>query len=216
MATTGTSFIKHEVAHHFDNAEQEFESAKLGMWAFMAQEILFFSALFVAYAIFRYLYPEAFLEASSLLSWKMGAFNTAVLITSSFTMVMAVNSAQTSQKKKTFNFLLVTILLAALFLVVKYFEYMSKFHHGIFPPNYFNAMAVFEQVPIFFGIYFVITGLHALHILIGIGLIIWIMRRTARGEFHADYFTPVELVGLYWHFVDLVWIFLFPLLYLVG
>jgi len=209
-------FIKHEVAHHFDTAEQEFESAKLGMWAFLAQEILFFSGLFVAYIVFRYLYPDMFIDANSHLSWKMGALNTVVLIGSSFTMVMAVRSAQVNQQKHTFYYLLATFLAAAMFIVVKGFEYAEKFHHGLLPSKFFTGVGVYENMHLFFGLYFTMTGLHGLHVLVGMGLIAWLMYRNAKGEFHEDYFTPLEMVGLYWHLVDLIWIFLFPLLYLIG
>jgi len=211
-----TTFIPHHVAHHFDTAEQEFDSAKLGMWAFLIQEVMFFSGLFVAYAIFKVLYPGMFLEAHKHLSWVMGTINTIFLISSSFTMAMAVRSAQVSEQKKMTVYLLLTFLFAGAFLVIKYFEYSAKFHHGLLPSHWFSAEGSFETLPLFFGLYFVMTGLHGLHVIIGMGLILWIMKRGIAGEFHADYFTPVEMVGLYWHLVDLVWIFLFPLLYLIG
>ena len=210
------NFIKHKVAHHFDNATQEFEAAKLGMWAFLAQEVLFFGGLFVAYFIFRGMYPEMFIDAHHHLSWKMGALNTVFLITSSFTMVMAVRSAQVSKKTDTLWYLLATFLFACGFLVVKFFEYASKFDHGLLPAKYFNAEGAYETMHLFFGLYFTMTGLHGLHVLIGMGLIAWVGWRTLKGEFHSEFFTPLEMVGLYWHLVDLVWIFLFPLLYLVG
>jgi len=205
----------HQVAHHFESAEQEFEAAKIGMWAFVGQEVLFFSALFLAYAVFRFLNPDMFKAASHLLSWKLGAFNTTVLISSSFTMVMAVRSAQLSRQKHTFYYLLGTFLFAGVFMVVKYFEYTAKIQHGLLPARWFAASSEFETMPIFFGLYFVMTGLHGLHIVIGMGLIVWLMIRNKRGEFYSEYFTPVEMVGLYWHFVDIVWIFLFPLMYLL-
>ena len=207
---------EHHVAHHFDTAHQEFETAQIGMWVFLAQELLFFSGLFVAYAVFRTLYPEMFLEASHHLSWKMGALNTVFLITSSFTMVMGVRSAQLSKIKQCIQYLVATFVLAGAFMVVKFFEYQEKFHHGFLPSNFFTGEGFHDTLHIFFGIYFVLTGLHGLHVVIGMGLIAWLIIRARRGEFHAQYFTPVEMVGLYWHLVDLVWIFLFPLLYLVG
>ena len=216
MANTNEKFIEHHVGHHFESAEQEFTAAKLGMWAFLAQEILFFGGLFVVYIIFRYLYPDMFLEAHHHLSWKMGTLNTCFLITSSFTMVMGVRSAQLSRKKATVNYLIATFLLAAAFMVVKYFEYMSKIHHGYLPSRWFFGEGMHENLHLFFGIYFTMTGLHGLHIIIGMGLIVWMIIRSNRGEFHKDYFTPLEMVGLYWHIVDLIWIFLFPLLYLIG
>lgn len=208
--------IEHHVAHHFDTAEQEFESAKLGMWAFMVQELLFFGALFVAYAVFRYMYPGMFAEASSHLSWKMGAINTAVLITSSFTMVMGVRSAMINKRNASIAYLIATCIFACTFMVIKYFEYMEKIHHGYLPTKWFFGEGMHETLPIFFGLYFTMTGLHGLHVIVGIGLIIWLIIRSLKGEFYEEYFTPVEMVGLYWHFVDLVWIFLFPLFYLIG
>ena len=208
--------VKHQVAHHFGNAKQEFDTAKIGMWFFLAQELLFFSGIFVAYAVFRFMYPEMFIDAHQNLSWQMGAINTVVLITSSLTMVLAVRSSQVSEQKNTYRYLLITLLLACVFLVIKYFEYAAKFDHGLLPPKFYTGHVPFDTAPIFFGIYFVSTGLHGLHVLVGIGLLYWLMRRTRRGDFHAEFYTPVELVGLYWHFVDLVWIFLFPMLYLIG
>ena len=209
-------FITHKVAHHFSNAHQEFSSAKLGMWLFLAQEVLFFSALFVAYAVYRGLHPEMFIEAHHHLSWKMGALNTVVLILSSFTMVMSVRSAQLSQKRATFWYLGATFSFAAMFMVVKGFEYAEKISHGYLPSLWFSGEGVHDTLHIFFGIYFTMTGLHGLHVLVGMGLIVWLMIKTRKGHFYADYFTPIESVGLYWHLVDLIWIFLFPLLYLIG
>ncbi|MFT5171277.1 MAG: cytochrome c oxidase subunit 3 [Candidatus Marinamargulisbacteria bacterium] len=208
--------IKHHVAHHFDTAEQEFESAKLGMWLFIGQEILFFGALFVAYAVFRSYYPEMFVEAASHLSWKMGALNTVFLITSSLTMVLGVRYAQLGERRKLIFFLSTTFLFATAFLVVKYFEYMEKIHHGFLPSVWFSGSGTFEELPIFFGLYFLMTGLHGLHVLIGMGLIAWLIVRSYKGHFYEDYYTPVEMVGLYWHLVDMIWIFLFPMMYLIG
>ena len=216
MSSSKPNFVKHEVGHHFANAHQEFSAAKLGMWLFVSQEILFFSAVFVAYAVFRGLHPEMFIDAHHHLSWKMGALNTVILIISSFTMVMSVHSAQVSNKKATFWYLLMTLVLASAFMVVKGFEYAEKISHGYLPSIWFSGEGVYETMHIFFGIYFTATSLHGLHVLIGMGLIIWLMIKNSRGEFNSEYFTPLENVGLYWHLVDLVWIFLFPLLYLIG
>tara|TARA_B100000586_G_C20030403_1_gene393069 strand:- start:131 stop:787 length:657 start_codon:yes stop_codon:yes gene_type:complete len=209
-------FVPHEVAHHFDDAHQEFDSAKIGMWAFLAQEVLFFSGLFVIYVVFRYLYPDMFVEAHHHLSWKLGATNTVFLIASSFTMVMGVRSAQLSQKKPTLYYLWATLGFAGCFMVVKGIEYSAKIHHGLLPAKWFGAEGVSETLHLFYGIYFMMTGVHGLHVLVGMGLIIWLILRTMKGEFHSEYYTPLEMVGLYWHLVDLIWIFLFPLLYLVG
>jgi cytochrome c oxidase subunit 3 len=207
---------EHVVAHHFAGAGHEFDSAKLGMWIFLVTEVLFFGALFVAYAFLRWSYPSMFVEAHHLLDWRMGGLNTLILIISSFTIVMAVRSAQVNQRVNTMKYLLATLVCAFGFLVIKFFEYSSKFHHGLLPPKFFTAAGTSEHLHLFFGIYFTMTGLHGIHVLVGIGLIIWLMRRNAKGHFYSGYYTPLEMVGLYWHFVDLVWIFLFPLFYLVG
>lgn len=212
-----TDAVVHHHAHHFESAEAEFEAAKQGMWLFLVTEVLMIGALFVAYGIFRGLYPEMFHEAHKMLSVKMGATNTVILITSSLTMLLGVTSAQKGQRDRSFLYLLLTLILAGCFLVVKYFEYSSKFHHGLLPGGFFtNTELKDPKTPLFFSLYFIMTGIHGLHVIIGMGLIAWIMRRTAKREFSPHFYTPVELVGFYWHFVDLVWIYLFPLLYLVG
>ena len=236
MSTANTTNYKqHQIPHHFESAKQEFASSHLGMWLFLGQEILFFSALFIAYTLFRYYYPDAYVYGSyRVLDWKLGAMNTIVLIVSSFTMVMAVRAAQTNQQKSLIRYLWITILCACFFMGVKYVEYSHKIHDGYLPSKYFKAEITktdldalqkkgieikhpeqLKYVNIFFAIYFCLTGLHGLHILIGIGLLMWLLIRSYKREFHKAYFTPLEMVGLYWHLVDLIWIFLFPLLYLV-
>lgn len=208
---------RHHFAHHFKSAYHEFDSCKVGMWLFLLQEVLFFSPLFVGYGVFRALYHEAWNEASHMLDWKLGGLNTLILISSSFTMALAVRAAQTGNRKQLVNNLLITIACAFGFLVVKYFEYTHKIHMGLLPAGMFTYQGLeHPKASLFFSLYFVMTGLHALHVIIGIGILIWILLRSKRGDFDAHYFTPVELTGLYWHFVDLVWIFLYPLLYLVG
>jgi cytochrome c oxidase subunit 3 len=204
------------VAHHFENAYQQFSSAKLGMWLFIVQEILFFSALFVAYAVYRGMHPEMFVDAHHHLSWKMGGINTLVLIFSSFTMAMSIRTAQLNQRLQSFWYLGTTLFCSCIFMVIKFFEYAEKIHHGYLPSVWFSGEGIYETMHIFFGIYFTMTGLHGLHVLVGMGLIIWLMLETRKGKYNSEYFTPVEMVGLYWHLVDLIWIFLFPLLYLIG
>jgi cytochrome c oxidase subunit 3 len=178
--------------------------------------------LFVAYIIFRGLYLDMFHAAHKLLDVKMGALNTLVLITSSLTMVLGVSSAQRGDKKKSIRCLVATFLLACVFLVVKYFEYSHKIHEGILPGGFYHYEGLTAESlggvnpGLFFSIYFILTGIHGLHVLIGMGLIAWIIYRSSKNEFSPEYYTPVELVGFYWHFVDLVWIYLFPLLYLVS
>jgi cytochrome c oxidase subunit 3 len=209
---------QYHVAHHFDSADQQFESNRMGVWLFLVTEILFFGGLFCAFAVFRTWYLPGFLEAHHHLDKVMGAINTLVLITSSLTMALAVRSAQVSNKKATTVLLAVTIACAFIFLVVKYFEYSHKFHEGLLPGAAFHAEG-FEfahQASIFFAVYFMMTGVHGLHVVIGIGLITWILVKNEKGHFSGRYYSPVENVGLYWHLVDLVWIYLFPLLYLVG
>ena len=207
----------HQFAHHFKNAVDEFDACKVGMWLFLLQEVLFFSPLFVAYAVFRALYHEAWHEASHLLDWKLGGLNTLILICSSFSMATAVRGAQMGDRRKTVINLAITIACAFGFLIVKYFEYSHKVHMGLLPAGMFTYQGlVHPKATLFFSLYFMMTGLHGIHVLVGIGLLTWILIRAKKGHFGPDYFTPVELTGLYWHFVDLVWIYLFPLLYLVG
>ncbi len=212
----GEIAIRHH-AHHFESADAEFEACKQGMWLFLVTEVLMFGGLFVAYGIFRGLYPEMFHEAHKMLAVKMGGLNTVVLITSSLTMAFAVSATQKGRRQQAILCLSATFFLACCFLVVKYFEYSHKFHDGLLPGAYFtNTELTNPKSPLFFSLYFVMTGLHGVHVLIGMGVIAWLIRRTIRNDFSAHYYTPVELVGFYWHFVDLVWIYLFPLLYLVG
>jgi cytochrome c oxidase subunit III len=222
--------------HHFDTPAQQFDTAKLGMWAFLAQEVLFFSGLFVAYFIFRSWYPEAFSVGSHLLNREMGAANTIVLLASSLTAAMAVRSAQVGDRKWTGHFLLLTIGFAFTFMVVKYFEYTHKIHVGFLPGNLWQPTAEgmreieatlaavphlgVDEVPFhvrsFYGIYFMLTGVHGVHVMVGIGVLFWIWLRNRRGEFSPEYFTPIDIAALYWHLVDLIWIYLFPLLYLID
>jgi len=202
--------------HQFETAEQQKETSTLGMWAFLVQEVMFFGGLFGAYTIYRSLYPEAFAEASQHLNYVLGAFNTGVLICSSMTMALAVRASQLGRRGQLQLFLLLTLLLGGVFLGVKVVEYSDKFHHHLVPGYNFHFEGPHApQAQIFFGLYFAMTGMHAIHMIIGMALIVWLMLRTARGAFSAEYYTPIELFGLYWHFVDIVWIYLFPLLYLI-
>ena len=201
------------------------------MWVFIAQEILFFGGLFTVYAIYRHAYPGAFAAGSHHLSWQIGFANTLVLIASSLTMAMAVYSAALGKRRRIVGFLLATVLLGAVFLGVKYLEYGAKispcrgdgpYAGCLVPGDRFDAGALHlegaegRHAQIFFSLYFAMTGLHALHMIIGIPIILVIAGLAWRGRFSPEYHTPVEIVGLYWHFVDIVWIFLFPLLYLIG
>ncbi len=218
--------------HHFDTPLQQFEAAKFGIWLFLVTEILMFGGLFVAFGIWRTLEPSVFHLAHEHLNKKMGAINTVVLLFSSLTAALAVRSSQLGKKNQTSLYLVITILCAFAFLVVKYFEYTHKLHEGLLPGRCFGyswchndraSALVHETVnelppraAMYFAIYFMMTGLHGLHVTIGIGILIWILVRNMRNEFTKEYFTPVDVAALYWHLVDLIWIYLFPLLYLVG
>ena len=203
--------------HHFETLAQQHEAASLGMWIFLATEIMFFGGLFMAYALYRVWYPEAWAEGSLELDIVLGGFNTIVLIGSSVTMAMAVRSAQTGFRKATVNWLIATMLLGLVFLVVKGFEYHHKWELNHIPgPNFVFEGPHADQVQIFLSLYFMMTGLHALHMIIGIGILFWLMWHARRGRFTPENHNYVEGTGLYWHFVDIVWIFLFPLLYLVD
>ena len=256
--------------------EQQSQAASLGMWIFLAQEIMFFGGLFCGYTVYRAKFPEAFSAGSFSLAIGWGCFNTVVLIGSSLTMALAVRSAQLGRKAGIIKWLVITMFLGCVFLGVKVIEYSAKIEHRMIPGQHFEfhdagkfviaghgdhsgavghgepahaetsesedhqaavvahgepaehaepagaeaghgIVVVNEnEVEIFVGLYFLMTGLHALHMVIGVGLIIWLLVLTAKNRFAAEYYTPIEMFGLYWHFVDIVWIFLFPLLYLIG
>ena len=205
------------LVHHFADLDQQREASSLGMWLFIAQEIMFFGGLFLLYAVYRNLYPHAFAEASSHLDWRLGAFNTAVLIGSSLTMAMAVHAAALGHRKAIAWWLIATIVLGAVFLGVKVVEYGEKFEHHLVPgPHFHYEGPDARPAQIFFSLYFSMTGLHALHMIVGIPILACMAWMGWRGRFGPEYHTPVELTGLYWHFVDIIWIFLFPLLYLLG
>jgi cytochrome c oxidase subunit 3 len=205
--------------HHFTTMEQQFDTAKIGMWLFLATEVLLFGGLFVGFGMMQARYPREFVEAHEHLTRWQGALNTVVLLISSFTMVLAVDSAKKNKKDKTVFFLGLTILCACIFLVVKYFEYAHKFEEGWLPGRFYHAtgdaIAGSHGYATFFAFYFMMTGLHGIHILAGIVVLTWILIRAKKGEFTSTYYTPVDLVGLYWHIVDLIWIYLFPLYYLI-
>ena len=234
------------LAHHFESAEQQFDSGKLGIWLFLVTEIMFFSGLFCAYAVFRASHPEIFVFAHKFLDVNMGAINTVVLLVSSLTMALAVRASQLGQQRVLIINLVLTLLCACGFLGIKYVEYKHKWEAGLlwardFHPDMahlggshgshdahaaegdghstghaeLTAADIPRNAGIFFSIYFCLTGLHGIHILGGMAAIIWILVRSIRGDFSPEYYGPVDFVGLYWHLVDLVWIYLFPLLYLI-
>jgi cytochrome c oxidase subunit 3 len=214
--------------HHFENMEQQREAGTLGMWVFLVTEIMFFGGMFFAYTLYRTEYPMAFASASNHLSLPLGTINTGVLILSSFTMALAVYSAQTGKRRNLILCLVLTLLLGLTFLGIKAVEYYEKYvDHLIpgrlFPGNPFDPGKVHllpgasaKNVEMFYWIYFAMTGMHAVHMIIGVGLLSVILYFAWRGRYGPEYHNPVEISGLYWHFVDIIWIFLFPLLYLLG
>ncbi len=232
MATTTTEKqdVSHEgdghgghhprLQHHFVSLDQQFSSAKLGMWLFLLTELLLFSGMFVAYAVYFNWYPETFAITSEALDWRMGFINTIVLLASSLTVALSIHFVQKGQIKAMLWSLGATLALAGVFLVIKYFEYTAKFEYGIYPGAAFDPSGPYAHMDVpnaiqYFSIYFVMTGIHAFHVIVGMIVFIWLIWRGLRNHFNPEWYTPVELGGLYWHFVDLIWIFLFPLLYLI-
>jgi cytochrome c oxidase subunit III len=204
------------LAGHFASIEVQNHAARLGMWLFLATEILLFAGLFVCYACYRFLFPEAFAGASRLLSLELGTINTLVLITSSFTAAMAVHYAKEGKNKLVALMFILTLAMAVGFLVIKGFEYAHKFHEHQLPGRYYAYEGL--QIPgasMYFTVYFLATGLHAFHVCIGMGILAWMTVRAMKNEFGHGHYVPIELSSMYWHLVDLVWIFLFPLLYLI-
>jgi cytochrome c oxidase subunit 3 len=208
--------------HHFENAEQQKDASTIGMWMFLVTEIMFFGGLFMAYIAYRGAYPEAFAAGSEKLNIVYGTVNTVVLICSSLTMAMAVHSAAIGKKNLIILFLILTLILGGVFLGIKAVEYHDKYVGHEIPGAHFDPeMKGHENVPVqnvslYFALYFGMTGLHAMHMVVGVSIIIFLIFRAAKGAYTPQWHTPVELFGLYWHFVDIVWIFLFPLLYLID
>ena len=197
--------------------EQQRDASSLGMWVFLVTEILFFGGLFLAYTVYRSQYARAFAEASRHLDITLGTFNTVVLIVSSLTMALAVFSASTGRRRALLVFLIATMVLGGVFLGVKAVEYGHKFHDHLVPGPHFRFPGPYaRQAEIFYSLYFAMTGLHAAHMVVGIGILTVLLLQARKGRYGPAYYTPVEVSGLYWHFVDIVWIFLFPLLYLIG
>jgi cytochrome c oxidase subunit 3 len=218
--------------HHFDTLAQQRECNSLAMWLFLATEVMMFGGLFFAYALYRWQYPHAFHEGGFLLDHRLGFLNTLVLLVSSLTMAFAVHGAAEGKRGQVIQYLCVTWLLGLTFLVVKGFEWTHDYHIGLIPAvnwsfyaNPENASRVAElathgigpqQVLLYFVIYFSMTGLHAIHMIVGLLLVGWFIYLAGKNHFAKGNDQPVEILGLYWHFVDIVWVFLFPLLYLVG
>jgi cytochrome c oxidase subunit 3 len=240
MSDASVAFVEH--APHFNSAAHEKRAAQMGMWLFLVNEVLLFAGLFTAFFMYRFMYTDTFRYLAFVeLDWVKGTINTAVLLASSFTVVLAVQAARARQSTMVGVWLLATIGFAFVFLVIKYFEYTHKIQEGLLPGPYFtydlaesiakvrgnpeqmshitdaniNLSNVGNGAPMFFTLYFFITGLHGIHVLIGMGLLGWMAVRAFRGEFARKNDTPIELSGMYWHLVDLIWIYVYPMLYLL-
>jgi cytochrome c oxidase subunit III len=217
------------LAAHFASMGVQLDASRLGIWLFLASEVLFFGGLLGAYAAYRANHPDLFRYGHSFLDWRLGALNTAVLIGSSLSAAWSVRCAQLGRRRGLVVTLLVTLALASVFMAVKYAEYSHKLHNGVtWGAAYLPSPEILAALPAalraapppphvgtFFSLYFLLTGLHGIHVLAGMALYGWLLRRTARGDFGPGYYVPVDVVALYWHLVDIVWMFLFPLLYLV-
>jgi cytochrome c oxidase subunit 3 len=208
--------------HHFEDMGQQHEASTLGMWAFLATEILFFGGILLAYWVYRVMYPEAWALAGEQQNLLAGGINTLVLIMSSLTMALSVRNAQLNSRRGTVLMLILTLIFGTMFLGIKSFEYHAHWVEGLFPgqnwhwhPEGTTVAALAPKVQLFMVFYWGLTGLHALHMVVGIGLLLYITARAWRGDFSDEYYAPVEVMGLYWHFVDIIWIFLFPFLYLI-
>jgi cytochrome c oxidase subunit III len=206
------------VAEQFDDRTQQHEAASFGMWIFLGTEIMFFGGLFTGYTVYRNLYTTAFETASHLLDAKIGALNTAVLIGSSLTMALAVHAAQLGKRKRLMAFIVSTMILGGVFLYIKFIvEWLHDYRDGLAPGLHFTYSGPqASHVAMFFCFYFIMTGVHALHMIVGEGVMTVLLIMAWRGRFSEERYNPIEMMGLYWHFVDIVWIFLFPLLYLLG
>jgi cytochrome c oxidase subunit III len=205
------------VASHFESLEQQNESAVLGMWVFLVTEVMFFGGLFAAYTVYRILYPEAYLEGSRHMNVLLGTINTGFLLTSSFTMALAVWAAHSRKKAWLLFNLGVTIVLGLGFIVIKTIEYREKYEHGLFPVLNFTAHGDNARtMELFLRIYFIMTGLHGIHVAIGLIIMAVFFVKALKGTYSQGRYIPIEILGLYWHFVDLIWIFLFPLFYLLD
>jgi cytochrome c oxidase subunit 3 len=217
------------LAEHFETMGAQLDTSTMGIWLFLASEVLFFGGLFTAYGVWRANHPELFRYAQYFLDWRLGALNTLVLVSSSLSAAWSVRCAQLGQRRRLLATLLTTLALAGVFLVVKYFEYSHKLYHGVnwgasyraseeilrSLPEAVRGLPVPEHMGTFFSLYYVMTGLHGIHVLVGMGLYLWLIGRARRGDFGPGYYGPVDAVALYWHLVDMIWIFLFPLFYLV-
>ena len=205
------------LAHHFDTIEKQDHAVRLGMWLFLGTEVLLFAGLFLGYTVYRHFYHDAFHHASRSLDITLGATNTVVLITSSLSVALAYYAVKVGKRQLALGMLAFTIVCACGFLVIKYLEYAHKFHVGSLPGKWFNdpSLAKYPGANLYFTVYFLTTGLHAFHVVVGMSVLLWVAKGVYKGRYTPEYYVPVELGALYWHLVDLVWIFLFPLLYLI-
>lgn len=208
------------LGHHFESLEQQHDANVLGMWTFLITELMLFGGMFLAYLLFRVLYPSVFFEGATHQNVLLGAVNTAVLILSSLTMALGVHAAQVGKQRQLQLFLGATAALGLVFLGIKAVEYWEHYIHGLVPGPLFTNPEVLANVgpngALYFFIYFVMTGIHASHMIIGIGIVLALIVRSRTGRYLGHGFVPIEMIGLYWHFVDVIWVFLFPLLYLLG
>ena len=213
MSTAKTNHL----AHHFQSSEQQAEASKLGMWIFLCTEVLMFGGLFVGYILYRRLYPELFHQGAQFLDWQLGFINTVVLLISSLTMALSIYFVQKGKHSKSVTCLWLTLLCGFIFMGIKYIEYSHKLHLGLAPGDFFSytEAETLSGLPLYFSFYYCMTGLHGFHVLVGLILISWLIVLSYKNRFSPLYYTPLECVGLFWHLVDLIWIYLFPLLYLV-
>jgi cytochrome c oxidase subunit 3 len=201
----------------FESLDQQHSAATQGIWIFIATEILFFGAMFFAYAIYRRTYPAAFSQMSQQLDWRLGTLNTAILLTSSFTMALGVRAAEQGKKKALSWFLSITLGLGLLFLAVKGFEYRDDWNKSlVFGSSFPFVGEEAPQMKILLFLYYLMTAIHGLHLLIGVGVLSVMISKNQKDTFSSHYYSPIEVTGLYWHFVDVIWLFLYPLLYLIG
>lgn len=206
------------LAHHFKTMDQQTSSGKMGMWVFMAQELLFFSGLFCAFGYVRLMYPDMIRQVQHTMDWRLGGINSIILLISSLTMSLCVRSTRLNQRSASIKYLLLTMLCGVVFLGIKGYEWGTHFHEGLYPGKFFHpeaSLGITSNVAhVFYGMYYVMTGIHGLHIIVGLGLMVWMLVRLLRAEFNFEHYIALENTSLFWHLVDIVWIFLFPMLYL--
>jgi cytochrome c oxidase subunit 3 len=219
MMSESTASARSPLAHQFDDLPQQKEADELGMWLFLCTELMFFGGLFLVYTIYRNQDESAFAAASHKLDLFWGTVNTAVLLTSSLTIALAVHAAELRQKQKLVGYLIATMTLGTGFVCIKSMEYFHKYTHGLMPllglPFKWDGASP-GHAELFFDLYYLMTGVHALHMIIGLGIMLVMLVKAARGRLLGEFSIPIRITGLYWHFVDLIWVFLFPLLYLIG